>query len=48
MDPAALCSNGLALARATSGPYRNTTENGKAVNACFQIGVHFALKNRLL
>ena len=35
----------LALARAASGHYRSTTENGKPINACFQIGVHFALKS---
>ncbi len=35
----------LALARAASGHYRSTTENGKAINACFQIGVHFAFNN---
>lgn len=35
----------LALARAGSGHYRSATENGKAVSACFQIGVRFALKS---
>lgn len=40
-----LDSGALELARAASGHYRSTTENGKAINACFQIGVHFALKN---
>lgn len=34
----------LALARAGSGHYRSTTENGRAISACFQIGVRFALK----
>jgi TonB family protein len=35
----------LALARAGSGHYRSTTENGRAISACFQIGVRFTLKN---
>ena len=35
----------LALARAGSGHYRSTTENGRAISACFQIGVRFALKD---
>jgi len=35
----------LALARAGSGHYRSTTENGRAISACFQIGVHFTLKS---
>jgi TonB family protein len=40
-----LDSGALALARAGSGHYRSATENGKAINACFQIGVRFALKS---
>jgi hypothetical protein len=35
----------LALARAGSGHYRSTTENGRAISGCFQIGVRFALKS---
>jgi TonB family protein len=35
----------LALARAGSGHYRSTTENGRAISACFQIGVRFTLKS---
>jgi len=35
----------LALARAGSGHYRSTTENGRAISACFQIGVRFALRS---
>jgi TonB family protein len=35
----------LALARAGSGHYRSTTENGRAISACFQIGVRFTLRN---
>ncbi len=35
----------LALARAGSGRYRSTTENGRAVSACFQIRVRFTLRN---
>lgn len=34
----------LALARAGSGHYRPTMENGKPIPACFAIGVRFALK----
>lgn len=40
-----LDSAALAVARAGSGHYRSTTENGKPISACFQIGVRFALKN---
>jgi Gram-negative bacterial TonB protein C-terminal len=35
----------LALARAGSGHYRSTTENGRAISACFQVGVRFTLRN---
>ncbi len=35
----------LALARAGSGHYRSTTENGRPISACFQIRVRFTLKS---
>ncbi len=41
---ARLDEGALALARAGSGHYRSTTENGRPVSGCFQIGVRFALK----
>lgn len=40
-----LDSGALALARAGSGHYRSTTENGRPVPGCFPIGVRFSLRS---
>jgi periplasmic protein TonB len=36
----------IKLARAGSGHYRATTEDGQAVNSCYPLGIRFQLKNR--